>query len=221
MFANQNSVSLRLLEDQTDSLTDSELLEALLAFVARGKGNGSRRAKQLIRRFGTLGSVISEDANLLLETPCMDERAILLFRLVQSIAIHLAREKIPERTVISSTDALLDYCRTRLSRSRVERFLIFFLDNKNALITDEMQAKGTVNHVPVYPREIVKRALALNASSIILVHNHPSGDPTPSLADIQMTKKIASIAEPLGIQVLDHIIIGRTKHLSFKAHKFF
>lgn len=216
----QNSVRFRLLTGETESLTDHELLETLLVFATRRRKNGTRHARQIIKRFGTLGSVISEDAALLLETSNTDEQAVLLFRLVQSIAIHLAREQIPQRTVISSTDALLDYCRARLSRSRVEHFQIFFLDNKNALIAEEMQGKGTVDHVPIYPREIVKRVLALNASSIILVHNHPSGDPTPSLADTQMTEKIVSIVEPLGIQVLDHIIIGRSRTLSFRQFGF-
>lgn len=213
----QNSVRSRLLTGETESLTDHELLETLLVFAARRRKKGTRHARRLIEKFGTLGSVISEDAALLLETPDTDEQAVLLFRLVQSIAVHLAREQIPQHTVISSTDALLDYCKARFSRSRVEHFQIFFLDQKNALIAEETQGKGTVDHVPIYPREIVRRALALNASSIILVHNHPSGDPTPSLADIQMTEKIASIAEPLGIQVLDHIIIGRTRHMSLRA----
>jgi DNA repair protein RadC len=213
----QHSIKFRLLTGETESLTDHELLETLLAFAAKKRRSGKRHAQQLIKRFGTLGSVISEDATLLLETPDTDEQAVLLFRLVQSIAVHLAREQVPQRTVISSTDALLDYCRARLSRLRVERFQIFFLDNKNALIADEIQGKGTVDHVPIYPREIVKRALELNASSIILVHNHPSGVPTPSLSDIQMTEKIVSIAEPLHIRVLDHIIIGRTRHVSFRA----
>jgi DNA repair protein RadC len=217
----QNSVRARLLTGETGSLTDHELLETLLVFAARRRKYGMRHARQLIKRFGTLGSVISEDAALLLETPNIDEQAVLLFRLVQSIAIHLAREQIPQRTVISSTETLLDYCRACLSLSRVERFQIFFLDNKNALIADEIQGKGTVDHVPIYPREIVKRALALSASSIILVHNHPSGDPTPSLTDIQMTEKIVSIASPLGIRVHDHLIIGRTRHVSFRARGLF
>ncbi|HEY4344279.1 MAG TPA: DNA repair protein RadC [Parvibaculum sp.] len=217
----QTSIRSRLLTGETESLTDHELLETLLAFATRGGKSSKRHAQQLIRRFGTLGDIISEDTGLLLETSNMDEQAVLLFRLVQSIAIHLAREQMPQRTIISSTDALLAYCKAHLSRLRVERFQLFFLDNRNALIAAEIQGRGTVDHVPVYPREIVKRALALNASSIILVHNHPSGDPTPSLADIQMTEKIVSIAAPLGIQILDHIIIGRTRHLSFKAHKFF
>lgn len=217
----QNSIRSRLLAGETESLTDHELLETLLAFATQRRRNGKRHAQQLIKRFGTLGEVISEDAALLLETSNTDEQAVLLFRPVQSIAVHLAREQLPQRTIISSTDALVDYCKARMSRLRVERFQVFFLDSKNALIAHEMQGKGTVDHVPIYPREIIKRTLALNASSIILVHNHPSGDPTPSLADIQMTEKIVSIALPLGIRVLDHIIIGRTRHVSFKAQGLF
>jgi DNA repair protein RadC len=221
IFTGQNSIRSRLLAGETESLTEHELLETLLTFCAKRRKNGKRHARQLIERFGTLGDVISEDAALLLETPNTDERAVLLFRLVQSISVHLAREQVRPRTVISSTEALVDYCRARMSRLRVERFQVFFLDSKNALIAHEMQGKGTVDHVPIYPREIIKRTLALNASSIILVHNHPSGDPTPSLADIQMTEKIVSIALPLGIRVLDHIVIGRTRHVSFKAQGLF
>ncbi len=209
------SIRARLLAGETATLTDGELLEALLAFGAERKAKAKRQARTLIERFGTLGDVIAEDAELLLETRNVDEDMVLLFRLVQSIAVHLTRNQIRSRLNISSTSALVDYCKVALSRLRVERVLVLFLDNKNMLIA-EMRIEGTIDRAPVYPREIVKRALALNASSIILVHNHPSGDPTPSLADIHMTDKIASIANLLGVRVLDHLVIGRAGHVSFR-----
>ncbi|MBX3491810.1 MAG: DNA repair protein RadC [Parvibaculum sp.] len=212
----RDSVEARLLAGETNTLTEHELLEALLARGKRQRRNVSRQAKRLLERFGSLGGVISEDAELLLETPCMDEKAILLFRLAHSIATHLTREQVRTRTVISSTRELVDYCRVVLGYQRLERFLVFFLDSKNALIADELQQRGMPAYVPVFPREIIKRALVLNASSIILVHNHPSGDPCPSSEDIRTTNSIIRLAEPLGLRVLDHLIISRSRHLSFK-----
>lgn len=208
-------IRARLLAGETANFSDRELLEALLAFGSGQKANARRQAKTLIERFGTLGDVIAEDTELLLETRNVDEEMVLLFRLVQSIAVQLTRNRVRQRHAISSTDALIDYCRVALSRLRVERFLVLFLNSKNMLI-GETRIEGTVDHAPVYPREIVKRALALNASSVILVHNHPSGDPTPSLADIHMTEKISSIGALLGVRVLDHLVMGRSGHVSFR-----
>src|SRR5205814_9036920 len=140
-------------------------------------------------------------------------------KLIRAFAERTAGEAVRKRTVLSSWSALIDYCRTAMAYEEREQFRILFLDKKNQLIADEVQQIGTVDHTPVYPREVIKRALELSASAIILVHNHPSGDPTPSQADIQMTKAIVDIAAPLGISVHDHIIVGKNGHASLKGMK--
>ena len=147
----------------------------------------------------------------------MGEAVLIELKIVEAAAHRLARAKIMQRHVISSWDAVLDYCHTVMAHRDVEQFRILFLDRKNVLIADEEQARGTVDHVPVYPREVVRRALELNASALILVHNHPSGDPTPSDADIDMTRQIEAAAQALGITVHDHLIIGKSRELSFRA----
>ena len=138
---------------------------------------------------------------------------------MQAAASRLARGEVKKRTVLSSWSAVLDYCRTTMAFADKEQFRVLFLDKRNQVIADEVQQTGTVDHTPVYPREVVKRALELSATAIILVHNHPSGDPTPSRADIQMTQSIVEIAKPLGISVHDHIIVGKDGHASFKGLK--
>lgn len=143
--------------------------------------------------------------------------AIAEFKIVQASAIKLAQTEVMNKPVISSWTALLNYCKAAMAYNTTEQFRILFLDRKNVLIADEVQQKGTVDHTPVYPREVVKRALDLGASSIILVHNHPSGDPTPSQADINMTRQIVDTAKPLGISVHDHLVIGKGSHASFKS----
>ena len=138
-------------------------------------------------------------------------------KLIKGFAERTAREAVRKRTVLSSWSGLLDYCRAAMAFEAREQLRILFLDKKNALIADEVQGTGTVDHTPVYPREVIRRALELSATAIILVHNHPSGDPTPSRADIQMTETIAQIGKPLGIELHDHLVIGRDGHVSFKA----
>ena len=138
---------------------------------------------------------------------------------MQAAASRLARGAVKKRTVLSSWSAVLDYCRTTMAFADKEQFRVLFLDKRNQVIADELQQTGTVDHTPVYPREVVKRALELSATAIILAHNHPSGDPTPSRADIQMTQSIVEIAKPLGISVHDHIIVGKDGHVSLKALK--
>tara|TARA_R110000824_G_scaffold155226_7_gene327847 strand:+ start:3774 stop:4451 length:678 start_codon:yes stop_codon:yes gene_type:complete len=209
-----NSIHTRLLAGDSQTLSAHELLEALLEFGAQKNINASRRARFFIQRFGTLGDVIAEDTDVLLESRHIDESVVVLFRLVHAIAIHLTREEAKSRDIISSPDALIDYFKVSLSSLKRERFVALLLDAKNALIK-EITLDGTINHAPVYPREIARQALALNAISIILVHNHPSGDPHPSLADIQMTDKIASICHSVGVRVIDHFIIGRSRYTSF------
>ena len=149
----------------------------------------------------------------------LGEAAITEIKIVQAAASRLARGAVKKRTVLSSWSAVLDYCRTAMAFADKEQFRVLFLDKRNQLIADELQQVGTVDHTPVYPREVVKRALELSSTAIILVHNHPSGDPTPSRADIQMTQSIVEIAKPLGISVHDHIIVGKEGHTSFKGLK--
>jgi DNA repair protein RadC len=138
-------------------------------------------------------------------------------KIVESAARRIAKGAVAKRPVLSSWNAVLDYCRTAMAFAEKEQFRLLFLDKRNALIADEVQQSGTVDHTPVYPREVVKRALELSASAVILVHNHPSGDPTPSSADISMTRDIINVAKPLGISVHDHIIVGREGHASLKG----
>ena len=151
----------------------------------------------------------------------LGDAAIVDLKIVQAAASRLARGKVQGKTVLSSWSAVLDYCRTEMAFADKEQFRILFLDKRNQLIADEVQQSGTVDHTPVYPREVVKRALELSATAIILVHNHPSGDPTPSRADIDMTKAVADVAKPLGILLYDHIIVGKEGHASLKGLKLF
>src|SRR3989440_11351173 len=132
---------------------------------------------------------------------------------------RIAKGKLKQRTMLSSWNDVIDYCRTSMAFADKEQFRVLFLDKRNQLIADEVQQVGTVDHTPVYPREVIKRALEVSATAIVLVHNHPSGDPTPSQADIQMTKAIVNIAGPLGISVHDHIIVGKNGHASMKGLK--
>ena len=148
--------------------------------------------------------------------PGTDEKVWLQLRIVEAFAHRMARARVLDRNVISSWDDLVGYCRTTMAHRETEQFRILFLDAKNVLVADEEQAKGTVNHVPVYPREVAKRALELNASSIILVHNHPSGDPTPSKADVEMTMRIETACEAIGVAIHDHIVVGRSREASFR-----
>lgn len=200
----------------SSALADYELLEMAL-FRALPRRDTKPIAKALMKRFGTLNSVISAPAHLLKEIPGVGDVVVSEFRLVKAFAVRLGLEELRERTVLSSWSSLLTYCRTAMAYEEREQFRVLFLDKKNALIADEVQQTGTVDHTPVYPREVMRRALELSASAVILVHNHPSGDPTPSGADIQMTTTIASVGKPLGIIVHDHIIMGRDGHSSFRG----
>jgi DNA repair protein RadC len=176
-------------------------------------------AKALIAKFGSFAETIAAPPQRLAEVPGLGDAAITEFKIVQAAANRLARGAVKRRPVLSSWSAVLDYCRTAMAFADKEQFRILFLDKRNQLIADELQQVGTVDHTPVYPREVVKRALELSSTAIILVHNHPSGDPTPSRADIQMTQAIVEVAKPLGIAVHDHIIVGKEGHASFKGLK--
>ena len=199
-------------------LADYELLELLL-FSIIPRRDTKPIAKALIKRFGSFSEVLAAPTQLLTEIEGVGEAVALQLKLVQAAAQRFAQEPLRSATLLSSWSAVVDYCRAAMAFEAREQFRVLFLDKKNGLIADEVQQSGTVDHAPVYPRELVKRALELSATALILVHNHPSGDPTPSRADIDMTRKIVEVAEPLGIMIHDHIIVGRAGHASFKGLK--
>lgn len=199
-----------------EALTDYEMLELLL-FRALPRRDVKPLAKQLIAKFGSFAEVVSAPATRLAEVKGLGEAAVTELKIVQAAASRLVKGAVQKRTVLSSWSAVLDYCRAAMAFAEKEQLRVLFLDKRNQLIADEVQQTGTVDHTPVYPREMVKRALELSATAIVIVHNHPSGDPTPSRADIQMTQSIVEIAKPLGISVHDHIIVGKEGHTSFKG----
>jgi DNA repair protein RadC len=208
----------RFLEAGAQALADYELLELVL-FRAIPHRDLKPLAKALLIKFGSFAEVISAPARLLKEVKGLSDAAVAELKIVQAAASRLTRGQLTGRPVLSSWSSVLDYCRTAMAFADKEQFRILFLDKRNHLIADEQQQTGTVDHTPVYPREVVKRALELSATAVILVHNHPSGDPTPSRADIQMTQAIVEVAKPLGIAVHDHLIVGKEGHASLKGLK--
>lgn len=199
-----------------DALADYELLELLL-FRSIPRADTKPVAKALIARFGGLAEVLGAPETLLREVPGVGASVALDLKVVAASARRMARGAVRGREVLSSWESVLDYCRTAMAFETREQFRILFLDKKNALIADEVQHVGTVDHTPVYPREVLKRALDLSATAIILVHNHPSGDPTPSRADIEMTKTIVEAGRHVGVSVHDHLIIGKNGFASMKG----
>jgi DNA repair protein RadC len=199
-----------------DALADYELLELVL-FRATPRRDVKPIAKALIARFGSFAEVLAARPERLAEIPQLGEASITELKLVEAAARRLTKSAIEKRPAMGSFSAVVDYCRTSMAFNDREQFRILFLDKKNQLIADEVQATGTVDHTPVYPREIMRRALELNATALILVHNHPSGDPTPSTADIHLTQQIIAVGKPLNVLVHDHLIIGRHGHASFKG----
>ncbi|MFO1103951.1 MAG: DNA repair protein RadC [Methylocystis sp.] len=208
----------RFMDAGEAALADYEMLELLL-FRAIARRDVKPLAKALIARFGSYAETVAARPERLREVDGLSEAAIVEIKLIEAAAKRLARGALQKRPVLSSFMEVLDYCRTAMAFSEREEFRILFLDKRNALIADEVQGVGTIDHTPVYPREIVRRALELGSSALILAHNHPSGDPTPSAADIRMTKDIAAIAQPFGIVVYDHLIVGRHGHASFRGLK--
>ena len=204
----------RFMEAGADALADYELLELIL-FRAIPQRDVKPLAKQLIGHFGSLGDVISADP-ILLREQIDSESVVVELKIIQAAALHLAQSAVLKQQILPSWSALLEYCQAAMAYEKNEQFRILFLDNKNAVIANEQQQKGTLNHTPVYPREVMKRAMNLSAAAIILVHNHPSGDPTPSRADIEMTKQIIAAGKPLNVTVHDHLVIGRSKTVSFR-----
>ena len=208
----------RFREAGAEAVSDYELLELVL-FRAIPQRDVKPLAKQLVAKFGSFSEVIAAPSARLREVKGVGETVVTELKIVHAAAVRLARGQAKKRAVLSSWSSVLDYCRTAMAFSDKEQFRLLFLDKRNQLIADELQQTGTVDHTPVYPREVLKRALELSATALILVHNHPSGDPTPSQADIQMTRAIVDVAKPLGIAVHDHIIVGKDGHTSLKGLK--
>ena len=200
-----------------DALPDYELLELIL-FNAIPRQDVKPLAKALITRFGSFTEALAATPERLKEEGASDT-VITQIKLVHAASLRLIKGQISQRALLSSWSAVLDYCRAAMAFAEREQFRILFLDKKNGLIADEVQGEGTIDHTPVYPREVIKRALELSASAVILVHNHPSGDPTPSAADIDMTRRLIEAGDKLSIKVHDHIIIGRNGHASFRTLK--
>jgi DNA repair protein RadC len=206
----------RFREAGPEALADYEMLELVL-FRAIPQRDVKPLAKTLLERFGSFAEVISAPPERLKEVDGLGEAAVTEFKVVQAAAQRLVKGQVRKRPALSSWTAVIDYVRTAQAFAEKEQFRILFLDKRNHLIADEVQQQGTVDHTPVYPREVVKRALELSATAIILVHNHPSGDRTPSHSDIEMTKQIAEVAKPLGVALHDHIIVGKDGHASLKG----
>ncbi len=206
----------RFLETGGDGFADYELLELLLT-LAIPRRDVKPFAKALLRRFETFAGVISADEVQLRAVEGMGDIPVVALKLVQASALRLMRQQVMNRPVLNSWQRLTDYLTADMAHAGIEHFRILFLDRKNHLIADEVQQSGTIDHTPVYPREVVKRALEVGATAIILVHNHPSGDPTPSRADIDMTKEIIRATTPIGVVVHDHLIVGKEETASFKS----
>ncbi len=201
------------------AMPDYELLELVL-FAAIPRQDVKPLARLLLDTFGDFNRVVSAPPARLRDVKGVGETVILHLKVLEASAQRMMRARVMHRPVLSSWDALLDYCHTAMAHRETEQFRILFLDRKNVLVADEEQARGTVDHVPVYPREVVKRALELNASAMILVHNHPSGDPTPSDADISMTLQIQDACRALGITLHDHLIVGKSRELSLRSQGY-
>jgi DNA repair protein RadC len=195
----------------TEETTEQDLLAGLLP-----PSQGMACASALLQHFPSIGHVITAEASQL-RAFGLSRRDIALLRLVREIACHMARAEVRSRPVLSNWQALIAYLQTAMAYEQIEQFRILFLDRKNSLIADEVQQRGTVNHTPVYPREVMKRALVLNASALIVVHNHPSGDPKPSRDDIEMTRQLKAAASALEVELHDHVVIGHGKHASFRS----
>jgi len=197
-------------------LADYEILELLL-FLAIPRGDVKPLAKELLQKFGSLAALLKAEDGLILETPNAGAAVLHVIKLSQALIGKVLRQDVINKPILSSWQKVIDYCQAIMAYDQREAVRLLFLDKKNQVIGDEVQQTGTVDHSPLYPREIIKRALELGASAVIIVHNHPSGDPTPSRADIDMTRKVQEAARLLGIEVHDHIIIGKGRHSSLKS----
>jgi DNA repair protein RadC len=219
----RSRLQARLLKGGAENLPDYEILEILLA-ASNPRGDTKPLAKALIDHFGGFAETLSANPEALQEVKAeidgkqrgLGIAGVAMLKAVREAALRLSQSQLRQGDVIGSWDKLIDYCKANIAHGTVEEFHLLFLDRKNTLIKHERQQRGTIDHTPVYPREVVKRALELNASALILVHNHPSGDPTPSKADIAVTRDIINAAKPLGVTVHDHLIIGRGRHTSLR-----
>jgi DNA repair protein RadC len=196
-------------------VADHEMLEMIL-FLALPRRDTKPIARSLLGRFGSFAAVIAAPMQDLRGVEGLGEAGTAALKLVQAAALRLARAEVMDTPVLNNWDRLMSYLNAVMAREKIEQFRVLFLDNRNRLVADEAQARGTVNHTPVYPREVVKRALELHATALILVHNHPSGDPTPSQDDIAMTREVKAAAAALSIVLHDHVIVGNGKWLSFR-----
>ena len=217
--AHRDRLRARFTQGGADAVPDYELLEMVL-YRAMPRGDTKPLAKRLLQRFGDLNHVMAAPPARLKEVEGVGDRVVFELKLMEAVGHRMARAQVIGKPILASWDALLRYCQTAMAHRDLEQFRVLYLDRKNVLIADEAQADGTVDHVPVYPREVVKRALELNASALILVHNHPSGDPSPSQADIEMTYAIRDAAQVLGLVIHDHLIIGKARELSFRSEGY-
>lgn len=206
----------RFMEGGAAAMPDYELLELIL-FRALPRGDTKPLAKRLLKTFGDLNRVMAASPARIKDVNGAGQAVVEQLKIMEAVAHRMARAQVIQKPILSSWDSLLGYLQTAMAHQQIEQFRVLYLDRKNVLIADEEQGKGTVDHVPVYPREVVKRALELNASALILVHNHPSGDRSPSEADIEMTYAIRDAAQVLGIVLHDHLIIGKATELSFRS----
>ncbi|MBM2290722.1 DNA repair protein RadC [Sulfitobacter pseudonitzschiae] len=209
----------RFMAGGAQAIPDYEMLELVL-FRAIPRRDVKPLAYDLLQTFGDFNRVITAAESRLREVKGVGDAVIVELKIIEAAAHRMARAKVLNQNAISSWDALVDYCHTTMAHRETEQFRVLYLDRKNMLIADEEQARGTVDHVPVYPREVAKRALELNASALILVHNHPSGDPTPSPSDISMTQQIEAACVALGLSLHDHLIVGKSRELSFKSEGY-
>lgn len=217
-MSHRDRLRLRFQETGGQGIADYELLELVL-FRSIPRRDVKPLAKALIARFGSFAEVLGARSERLMEVPGIGEQVALDLKIIEAAGQRLARGELSRRAALSSWQEVIEYCRTAMAFAEREEFRILFLDKRNGLIADEVMGAGTVDHTPVYPREVIRRALELGSTAVILVHNHPSGDPTPSQADVRMTQDIVNIAKPLGIAVHDHIIIGRHGHASLRGLK--
>src|SRR5215472_10114358 len=213
-FGHRQRLRERMIASGAESLPDYELLEVIL-FAARVRGDVKPVAKALLAHFGGFAEMMSAEPDALAAAG-LNLAGIAAITAAREAALRLMRAELQQRPVVNSWDKLIDYCSAQVSHGKIEEFHILFLDRRNVLIKDERQQRGTIDHTPVYPREVVKRALELGASAIIMVHNHPSGDTTPSKADIEMTRTIAKALTAIGIALHDHVVIGRNRHTSLR-----
>jgi DNA repair protein RadC len=215
-LGHRDRLKQRFREAGGDALPDYELLELVL-FRSLPRRDVKPLAKALIKRFGSFAEVLGAPPERLMEVSGVGESVATDLQVMAAAARRMARGAVGKRETLGSWTAVIDYCRAAMAFSVVEEFRILFLDKRNQLIADEVQGRGTVDHTPVYPREVLRRALELGSTAIVLVHNHPSGDPTPSTADIAMTREIVALAKAMGVEVHDHIIVGRNGHASLRG----